>query len=118
MDIRKGDIVFVDNPFQSPHGAVICGSRPAVVIQNNKGNEYSNNIIVAYLTSQLKRIEMTTHVILQWYPGLKKTSMVQAEQIATISKSDVTCVIDHLRPEDQVRVDQAIKASLALEEVS
>ena len=41
--------------------------------------------------------------------------MVQAEQIATISKNDVISVIDHLTDEDMKRVDKALAASLGLE---
>ncbi|MDD3238536.1 MAG: type II toxin-antitoxin system PemK/MazF family toxin [Lachnospira sp.] len=118
VEIKRGDIVFVDNPQQTPHGNVVCGNHPAVVIQNDAGNEHSNNLIVAYLTSQLKRLELPTHVVIQWYQGLKKVSVVQAEQLATISKEDVISVIDHLRMEDMVRVDKALVASLAIGEVS
>ena len=117
-DYKRGTIVFVENPQKAPHGSVVCGNRPAVIIQNDTGNEHSNTLIVVYLSSQMKRLDMPTHVVLQWYPGLKKTSVVQAEQIATISKADVIGVVDHLRKEDLVRVDKAIMASLALGEVS
>lgn len=115
MDFRRGDIIFVENPLKEWHGHVACGNHPAVIIQNDLGNEHSGNLIVAYITSQLKRMEMRTHCILQWYPGLKKVSMVQAEQIATIAKDDVISVIDHLTDEDMKRVDRALAASLGLE---
>ena len=115
MDIVRGDIIFVENPLQEWHGHVICGNHPAVVIQNDIGNEHSDNLIVAYISSPLKRLEMKTHCVLQWYPGLKKVSVVQAEQIATISKDDVISVIDHLTDEDMKRVDKALAASLGLE---
>lgn len=117
LEIRRGDIVFVDNPQQTPHGNVVCGNHPAVVIQNDAGNEHSNNLIVAYLTSQMKRLELPTHIVIQHYVGLRKTSVVQTEQLATIAKEDVLGVIDHLRKEDMVRVDKSLLASLALWEV-
>lgn len=50
IEIKRGDIVFVENPNKKPHGHVVCGNHPAVVIQNNKGNEHSTNIIVAFIT--------------------------------------------------------------------
>lgn len=113
-EILRGDIIFVENPIQGKHGHVVAGNHPAVVVQNQTGNTFSDNLIVAYLTSQLKRLEMPTHVVLQWYPGLKKTSIVQTEQLATISKSDVLSVIDHLTEADMARVDAALIASLGL----
>lgn len=113
--IRRGDIIFVRNPFQVPHGHINAGNRPAVVIQNNVGNECSENLIVAYMTSKIKKLHMPTHVLLQWYGGLSMTSMVQTEQLATISAEDVIGVIDHLRDEDTARVNRALAASLALD---
>ena len=47
------------------------GRHPAVVVQNEKGNLHSPTLIVCYLTSQLKRLEMKTHVLLQHYENLK-----------------------------------------------
>lgn len=111
---RRGDIIFVRNPFQEPHGHLNAGNRPAVVVQNDTGNRCSDNLIVAYMTSKLKKTKMPTHVILQWYGGLKRTSMVQTEQLATISAEDVMEIIDHLRDEDTERVNRALAASLAL----
>ena len=118
IEIKRGDIIFVENPQKEPHGHVVCGNHPAIVIQNNAGNEHSHNIIIAYLTSQMKRLELPTHVVIQHYSGLRKASVVLAEQLATIAKEDVISIIDHLRPEDMVRVDNALLASLGLGEVS
>ena len=109
-DFKRGDIVFVDNPIKKPHGHVVCGNHPAVVIQNQAGN-----LIVAYLTSQLKKLELPTHIVLQHYSGLRKVSVLQAEQLATIDKGDVISVTDHLTDADMARVDQALLASLGLE---
>ena len=86
-----------------------------IPVQNNAGNEHSNNLIIANITSQLKRVKVPTYVVLQWYGGLKKVSVVQTEQLATIDKGDVISVIDHLTDADMARVDRAIIASLGLE---
>ena len=110
--ITRGTIVFVRN--NKTNGHVMTGNHPAVIIQNDKGNKYSPIIIVCYLTSQIKRLEMKTHVLLQHYDNLK-ISVVQTEQIATIDKSDIISVITKMSPEDMVRVDAAIRVSLGLE---
>ena len=114
IDIKRGDIVFIENPNKKPRGHVVCGNHPAVVIQNDKGNEHSTNIIVAFITSSVKRLEMPTHIVIQHYDGLRKVSVVQAEQLATIDKGDVISVIDHLSDADMERVNQALKVSLEL----
>ena len=53
--------------------------------------------------------------MLQHYSGLRKVSVLQAEQLATIDKGDVISVTDHLTDADMARVDQALLASLGLE---
>lgn len=115
-EFKRGDVVFIENPLQGTDAGnhVVCGNHPAVVIQNQRGNDYSPNLIVAYLTSQIKRVEMKTHVLLTWYDELK-TSMIQAEQLATVDKSAVLGYITHLRDEDIVRLDKALLASLGMD---
>lgn len=110
--LKRGTVVFVKNENSSGH--VMSGNHPAVIIQNDIGNKYSPTVIVCYLTSQLKRLDMKTHVLLQHYDNLK-TSVVQAEQIVTINKSDILSVATKLRPEDMTRVDNAVRVSIGLE---
>lgn len=112
--IKRGMVVKVRNQYQNPNGHVITGDRPAVVISNNKGNEYSPVIIVAYMTTSLKRLEMKTHVLLQHYDELL-LSVVKTEQIDTVDKDDVMEIVTEIRPEDMVRIDAAIRVSLGLE---
>ena len=111
---KRGDIIYVENPLKPCHGHIVAGNHPAIVVQNQVGNKYSENLIIAYVTSKIKRVEMPTHVVLQKYPGLRKISMVQTEQLATINKSDVISVFDHLSDTDMKKVDQALIASLGL----
>lgn len=113
-NICRGTVVFVKDLNKNTRGHAVKGSHPAVVIQNEKGNQHSPTLIVCYLTSQLKRLEMKTHVLLQHYDNLK-LSVVQAEQITTIDKSDVISVVEQLRPEDMARVDAALRCSLGME---
>lgn len=115
-NITRGTIVFVKSQSTGTEADrhVMQGNHPAIVIQNEKGNHYSPNLIVCYLTSQLKRLEMKTHVLLQHYDNLK-LSVVQTEQVATIDKRDVLSIVGQLRPEDMVRVDAALLFSLGLE---
>lgn len=112
-DIKRGDVVFVHNGFTE--GCLIKKDRPAIVISNDKANENSNNICVTYLSSKLKRLDLPTHVLIRFYKGLPYPSVVQLEQITTVSKDNVMAVLDHLREEDIIAVDNAIRVSLGLE---
>lgn len=108
----RGTVVFVKN--NQSNGHVMKGTHPAVIIQNNIGNKHSPTVIVCYLSSKLKRLDMKTHVLLQHYDNMT-TSVVQAEQIATINKTDILSVVTHLRPEDIARLDAAVLVSIGLE---
>ena len=110
----RGDIVIVENPLQENHKHVLSGNHHAVVVQNNGANEFSPTLIVAYITTNLKRSDLPTNVVLQWYPALKPC-LVLASQIQTIDKDDVIAKVGHLREEDLRRVDMALSYSLAME---
>lgn len=93
--IRRGDIFYADLP--NREGSEQSGIRPVIVIQNDKGNFYSQTVIVACITSRIKKLYMPTHVLLHpGCTGLKKVSMVMLEQITTIRYKEVVELADVL----------------------
>ena len=108
--MEKYDIVYVKD-WGRGIGSMQSFGRPAVVLQNNKGNTFSNTTIVALVTSKTKRLDIPTHVLLEGYK-LWKPSMLLLEQIATVPKELVTKRIDHLRDEDIEHVERALDISL------
>lgn len=61
--IKRGDIFLADlNPVI---GSEQGGIRPVVIIQNNAGNQYSDTVIVASISSKSKN--MPTHVKVKTY---------------------------------------------------
>ena len=109
----KGQVVMVELP--STEANVQRGLRPCVVVQNNIGNKFSPTLIVAPLTSRIKR-DMITHAKL--YPtienGLSVASTALLEQIQTISKDSVKRVLGVLNDVEMKLINKAIIASLAL----
>lgn len=68
-------------------GCEQSGIRPAVIIQNNKGNEFSPNLIVLPLTTKLKHVSQPTHVLLKSSDeGIPRDSMVLCENPVCVSK--------------------------------
>ena len=109
---QRGDIFFTR--FDNATGSEQSGNRPAVVLQNDVGNFHSPTLIVATLTSKAaKKYTQPTHCLLV-NEFLSVPSIVQAEQIFTIDKSRVLKFLGHLTPEEMSRVDDAVRASLAL----
>ena len=115
-DIKRNSIVFVKNPYPGSNSThIMQGDHYAVVCQNNMGNAYSDSIIVCYITSKVKRLDIRANVPIQHYAGLDyKPAMIKCGQIMTLDRDDIIDVVDTLRPEDEIRFNQRIKASLAL----
>ena len=109
----KGQVVMVE--LTSTEANVQRALRPCVVVQNNIGNKFSPTLIVAPLTSRIKR-DMVTHAKL--YPtienGLSVASTALLEQIQTISKDSVKRVLGVLNEMEMKLINKAIIASLAL----
>lgn len=108
--INRGDIYYADLP-EEEDGSVQAGSRPVLVTQSNFLNRRSTTVIVAMVTSQIKRLDLPTHVLLPMIKGLPKQSMVMAEQRKTISKDKLIqyrCTLDR---ETMKKVTRALRNS-------
>lgn len=60
MKIIRGEVYLVD--FGQGFGSEQGGVRPAVIVQNNKGNKYSSTTIVVPITSKQTKARIPTHV--------------------------------------------------------
>ena len=110
MDIKWGDVVFVDFTDNS-RDSEQSGIRPAIIIQNDKGNDYSPTTIVASITSQEKRY-LPTHVVVKPYQsGLNKVSTILMEQVRTIDKSRILSKVGHIETD---WLKEKIKKSLTI----
>ena len=113
LEIARGMIVMVDLPLGN--GSVQGGTRPAVVISNDKGNKFSPVLIVIPLTSRTKKPIATHHTIEpSMVNGLSKTSIALAEQIITIGKDMVRNIVGTLEERDINFINRKIMTSLAL----
>ena len=113
LEIKRGSIIMVD--LLLGNGSVQGGTRPAVVISNDKGNKFSPVLIVVPLTSRVKKFMPTHHTIEpSVVNGLSKTSIALAEQIITIGKDAVRNVIGSLEEMDINFINRKVMTSLAL----
>lgn len=115
MFVKKGDIFYANLGVENVIGNEQRGVRPILVIQNDVGNKYSNTIVVASLTSQIKK-DIPTHVLLEGrYKGMQYPSTVLLEQIRTIDKSRLIKYLDSITRKDMTKVNRALIKSLGLE---
>ena len=105
-----------------PNTSVQEGCRPVLIVSNNKGNHTSNTVVVLPLTSQIKRSELPSHVELHredvFCFGPEEpvpVSMVLAEQITTISKSELGLRIGRIQNTEKLReIDTALMNELGI----
>ncbi len=109
---RKGDIYLANlNPYK---GSEQGGTRPVLVLQNNDGNIYCPTLIIAPMTTQLKKTNLPTHIYLEKVRGLPLPSMVSLEQIRTIDKIRIISYMGRLTREQVARVDEGCMRSLGM----
>ena len=110
--IHRGEIYYADlNPVV---GSEQGGIRPVLILQNEVGNWFSPTVIVAAMTARGGKAHLPTHVPVGTDSGLRRPSLVLAEQVRTIDKSRLLERVGSLSPEEQKQVDRALRISFAL----
>ena len=112
---RRGEIWLVNwNPAR---GSEQRGKRPALIIQNDIGNEKAPTPIVAAISTSIKLYPMNV-MIEPRDSGLYDMSIVKTSQILTVSKIRLEKKLGQLSEEKIEEVNQAIKLSLGLENLN
>ncbi len=110
---RRGEIYHVD--WSAGRGAEQAGVRPALIIQNDVGNQFSPTTIVAAITSQPRRRRYPFHVAFtSEESGLRLDGTVLCEQIQTIDQSRLDELAGALTSEKMEEVNLAVQHSLGL----
>ena len=117
-EFRRGDIVLVPFPYIGDPSKI--KERPAVIIQNDVGNRFSPNLIVAAISSQIPSREYPIHFLVRMGSpeaegtGLRRNSIVQTEIILIISKTSITRRLGRFNDAAMRAIDQCLRVSLAL----
>ena len=111
-EIKRGDLFLYD--FGNNEGSIQCGLRPVLVLQSDRFSR-SPTVIIAAITSVIKKQYLPSHVILESRFGLQHDSMVMLEQIRTVNKSDLGDYIGFIDDEAVWRkINKAIKKTFGL----
>ncbi len=99
MIIRQGDVYWVE--LGEPRGSAPGYRHPHVVVQNNVFNQSAiGTVVICALTSNLQRAEAPGNILLKrGEANLKKDSVVNISQLATVDKGDLVERIGSLSPE-------------------
>lgn len=97
---KKYDIVMV-NFGENSIGSEQKHIRPALIVQNNKGNYFSSCTIVIPISSALKGLHIPEHVIIKRNErnGLKVNSVLFCEQLRAISEQRIIRKIGNITEE-------------------
>ncbi len=107
----RGEVWLVNwNPAR---GSEQAGKRPALVIQNDIGNEKASTTIVAAISSSVKIYPMNIEIDPP-EGGLERSSIVKTGQILTVSKERLEKRLGRISSKKMEEVNQAIKLSLDL----
>ena len=112
MQIKRKGIYLADLG-EREDSSVECGIRPVLVLQNNMGNKYSPTVIVAPITTKLKKHNLPTHINFT-NPALERNSMVLLEQIQTVDKSRLTDYKGDATEGEMNKIERAVHISLGM----
>lgn len=111
-EIKKGYIYYAMlNPVI---GSEQNGKRPVVVIQNNLANKHSPTVIIAPITTILKKLYIPTHIVIGKNNFLKKDSTILVEQVRVIDKSRIITFLGKLNEIQMLQVDKALINAFAI----
>ena len=112
--IKRGDIYYADlNPVV---GSEQGGTRPVLVISNDIGNKHSPTVIIAAITSRVrKKKKLPTHLYLEQIEGLPANSIILFEQLRTIDKKRLREHIGMFDSQQILTADNALLISLGLD---
>lgn len=112
IEIRRGDVVVVR--LDPAEGHEMRKTRPAVVVQNDVGNQNASTIILAPATGTHRGYPFEVLVEAEGSP-FQKDSSVRLDQIRTVSIDErIHTVTGSLDAATMSRIDDALMISLGL----
>ncbi|NDD29632.1 MAG: type II toxin-antitoxin system PemK/MazF family toxin [Proteobacteria bacterium] len=111
--VKRGEIYWVD--FNPARGTEQAGTRPALVVQNDRGNTWSSYTVVAAISSApLPRVYPFTVPLEQGEGGLPQAGHVNCAQVFTIDQSRLLRRSGALDAVRMKQVDTALRYQLEL----
>ena len=110
MEIKRGDIFYIAKGNAKTTGSEQYPDRPAVIVSNDKCNEYSSCVEIVYMTTQEKN-PLPTHVDVMCHVP----SIALCESVNTISKERICNYIRSCTDREMKDIDEALLISLGID---
>jgi len=108
---KRGEVWLVN--CNSARGSERAGRRPALVIQNDIGNEMAPTTVVAAISSSVKVFPMNVKIDPP-EGGLDLPSIIKTSQLLTVAKERLEKRLGRISTKTMEDVNRAIKLSLNL----
>ena len=110
---QRGEIYWVD--FEPARGVEQAGHRPALVVQNNRGNEHSSyTVVVAISSAPLPRVYPFTVPLAKGIGNLPRAGHINCAQLLTIDQNRLESRIGILDANTMDQVSVALRYELDL----
>lgn len=110
MEIKRGDIWYVENSFAAV-GSEQRPGRPAIVVSNNKNNEHNSVVEMVYLTTQPKN-NLPTHVTIR---STGRLSTALCEQITSVAIERIGDYCGSVTDAEMSAIETAMLVSLGIQ---
>ena len=112
MDIKRGDVYYVSSTRDMEYGSEQRSGRPAIIVSNDKNNEFSPVVEVVYLTTRPKN-RLPTHIDIR---ATGKPSIAICEQITSVAVDRLGDYIGALSDLEIEMLNAALEISLDLKD--
>lgn len=109
--MKRGEIYYIERYRSEETGSEQHAGRPAIIVSNDKNNEFSETVEVVYLTTQPKN-DLPTHVEIR---SATRASVALCEQVTTVSVSRVGECVGTCTSSEMRMLETAIAISLSLD---
>lgn len=109
MNFKRGDIYYVERSIYT--GCEQRAGRPAIIVSNDKNNEFSSTVEVVYLTTQPKK-NLPTHVVIR---SVARESIAICEQITTVAVERIGSYNGHVTDAEMANLEIAMMISLDMQ---
>ena len=111
---KRGEIWLVS--LEPVAGHEIGKTRPALVISNNRNNEFSSTITLIPITSSIEKVYPFEVLILKTEYGLSTDSKIKCNQIRTVDKLRLLKPAGGLSSDKLAEVEKALLVHLGIPE--
>jgi mRNA interferase MazF len=109
--MKRGEIYYIERYRSEETGSEQHAGRPAIIVSNDKNNEFSETVEVVYLTTQPKN-DLPTHVEIR---STTRASVALCEQVTTVSLSRIGGYVGTCTDQEMRMIETAIAISLGLD---